>query len=237
MTRHMFYALMVMTVFHKSALGFIPVMDVASLKQNALVLAMSITNVKNQVQQMERELKWMADKVKSLKDLGFNDWHKIESHLRFLDDIGRHTDSLSYNYKNISSNVDRLYKNSGAPFGKRYEQWQEQKYKSIKKALVAHGVLQTSEAQMGNVSSLIKASRRSMNDKQVLETVAELNAIHAQQLDELKTIIVTDSRAKQSAMLQEISKERAMRDSDQQFMKNFGQKKKQKHLYKLPSLS
>ena len=229
--------LFVLLSAHKGAFCFIPVTDAAAAVHAAKAALQTAETIKNQMEQMDREIRWMIERTKSLKDIGFNDWNKIEKHLRFLDEFNRLTDSLTFGYKNISSNIDRLYKTSKEPFGNRYEKWQEQKYNSIKKAMVAHGVLENSKTQMGKVSSLIKSSRTSKNDKQVLETVAELNAIHAQQLDELKTIIATDSRAKQSALMEETSKEHAMRETDQQFMKGFGKKKKEKQLTRLPSLS
>ena len=211
--------------------------DGANLFQNTITAVKAAAQLENQIRQMERDAKYMAQQLESLGQLGWKDPYTLQRHLDFFDSLKGRTDTLTYNYKNLDSNFRRLYGSKDKPIDKKLDDWSTQTEISIHKAMKSHGSIEDSNKKMESVSSLIDKQRKAQGDLAAIQVLGELMAIHSRQLEELKTIITLDSRAKQSRMMEDKSIEKARAEQSKHLMKDFKKPMKAKRpMTKFPSL-
>lgn len=219
------------------ALGQWVVSDPANLAQNTLTAVRTLAQVENQVEQMRRDAEYMKNQLQSLKELGWQDSYKFQKHLDFLDSLKGRTDTLTYNYKNVDANFRRLYATKDKPIDKKLDDWSTQTETSLQKAMKSHGAIEDSKKKMESVSSLIDKQRQAQGDLAAIQVLGELMAIQSRQLEELKTIITLDSRAKQSRMMEDKSIEKARAEQSKHLMKDFKKPMKAKRpMTQFPSL-
>ena len=224
-------------IFVNSAWAGIPVLDPTNLAQNTITAVQSLRQAENQIKQMERELEYTTRQLQSLKELGWNDPYALQRHLEFFQSLKNRSDTLTYNYKNLDSNFRRLYSTKDKPIDKRLDDWSQQTETSIQASMKSHGAVDDSKKKMETVSSLIEKQRRAQGDLAAIQVLGELMAIQSRQLEELKTIITLDSRAKQSRMMEDKSIEKARVEQSRHLMKDFNKPMKAKRpMTKFPSL-
>lgn len=212
-------------------------MDPMNLAQNSLTALQTLLQLKNQVEQMKRDAEYTARQLQSLKELGFKDQYSLERHLEFFDSLKWKTQALTYNYKSLDSNFRRLYSTKDKPIDKKLDDWSAQTESSIQASMKSHGAVEDSNKKMESVSDLIEKQRKAQGDLAAIQTLCELSAIQSRQLEELKTIITLDSRAKQSQMMEGKSIEKARAEQSRHLMKDFKKPMKaKKPLKKFPSL-
>lgn len=206
------------------------VVDGPAMTQNLL-------NYAKMAEQVLQDAEYMKNQVKSLESLGWKDPYALQRHLDFFNSLKGRADTLTYNYKNLDSNFRRLYSTKDKPIDKKLDDWSKQTETSIQASMKSHGSIQESNKKMETVSNLIDKQRSAQGDLAAIQVLGELIAIQSRQLEELKTIIALDSRAKQSRMMEDKSIEKARAEQSRHLMKDFKKPMKAKRpMKKFPSL-
>lgn len=209
------------------------VSDPASLTQSQM-------NYARMAKQMAQDAQYMKNQLQSLDQLGWKDPYTLQRHLDFFNSLKSRANTLTYNYKSLDSNFRRLYSTKDKPtdkIDKKLDDWSKQTETSIQASMKSHGAIEDSNKKMETVSSLIDKQRKAQGDLAAIQVLGELMAIHSRQLEELKTIITLDSRAKQSRMMEDKSIEKARAEQSRHLMKDFKKPMKAKRpMKKFPSL-
>lgn len=213
------------------------VSDPENLAQNALNHLELAAQTANQVRQLKQDLKFMQQQTQSLVDLGWKDSYALQRHLDFFNSLRWRVKGLNNDYKRLDHDFRHLYKIKNKPIDQKLSDWNHQTEKSIQRAMKSHGGVEDSAQRMETVSSLIEKQRLAQGDLAALQTLGELMAIQARQIEELKTIIMLDSRAKQSRMMEGKSLDKARSEHEKHLMKDFNKPQKARRpLKRFPSL-
>ncbi|MBL4818870.1 MAG: hypothetical protein JKY15_06530 [Deltaproteobacteria bacterium] len=202
-----------------------------------LTLAKTLLHFKKQAEQMQQEAEHFGRQVQSLSEIGWQDTYKLEQQLRYFGSLQRRAKALAFKYKLIDQDFNRLYSTKNDSVEKKMNAWDKQTENSIRDSMKSHSVLNDSKRKMQSVSDLLKAQRRAQGNLAALQTLGELTGIMARQIEELKTIVAMDSRAKQSQLMEDRALKKAAKEYGKHVMKDFAKPRKAKRpLKRLPTL-
>jgi len=231
-----FGPILIITFWAATGRPAIPVVDVGSIEQTTITAVKTAAMLKNQIEQMKSDLDYMNKQLQTLSQLGWQDSYKLQQHLEFFDSLRGKVDTLMFDYRQMDNRFRDLYSTKDAPVSKKLADWNAQTERSILAAMKAHGAVNNSEATLRSVSNLIEKQRRAQGDLAAIQTLGELSAIQTRQMEELKTIVALDSRAKQSQLMEEKSQKKAQKDFENYLMSDVNKKEKLKPMRKLPKL-
>lgn len=228
--------LMLMVLGSAPALGQWAVADAANVAQTTLTAKNTAQQLKKQIEQMTADAERWKKQLQSLRELGWEDSYKLRQHLDYFDSVKGKVDSLAFDYREMDRRFNNLYSRKGEPFEKKFADWNKQTDDSIRAAMTSHGALKDSRRTIVSVAELVEKQRRAQGDLAAIQTLGELAAIQSRQLEDLKTVIALDSRAKQSQLMEERSHKKTSKDFEAFLMSDVGKKEKARPMRKLPKL-
>lgn len=210
----------------------LPVFDSINWLQNISMIVQQFQQIQITKNQIERELK-AAKSV--LSRMGKLNPDSVDSLARQIKQFRLGVRGIGYGYQNVSKQFDRLYATNG-DFTKKLEAWQKQSDNSVKDAMSSHGLLQNSQENMKDLNEVLQAKRNSESEAEALQAMGEINAIQSRQLADLSQMIASDSRAKQSVLMEKRSLDKKQRAEAEELMKNFNEHETSMPLTHLPPL-
>lgn len=221
----------VVLVFSLNAMGF-TVIDPSNLVKNAAQVLKQI----DQIEQTKRRIEFQTNSaIRFAKKLDGYKFTDIKGLLRDIRSFQYRARSISYTYKSIVSQFEKTYGKQG-DFAKNYGDWEKQSDDSIKDAMEAQGLIEHSDKQMQDLDRAIVAKNDAKTDAETLQAIGEVNAVQTKQLNDLKTIIATDARARHSVIMEQRAKEKELKNHEAQLMEGFNDHKKSRPLSHFPSL-
>lgn len=217
---------------HVSASAQWIVEDPASIAQNALILERQIEEITQMAKRIEFEVnaaKRFAGKLEGYK------FSNIQNLIRDLKSFRNRARAISYSYKGIVHDFERLYGKDGR-FEKNFTAWEKQSDDSIKDSMHAQALLENSDAHMNDLDKVTKVKAESEGEAETLNAISEINTIQSKQLADLTHIIGTDARARQSVIMEERAKQKDQRAYEERLMRDFNQHGKSRPLAHFPSL-
>jgi P-type conjugative transfer protein TrbJ len=164
----------------------------------------------------------------------YRDFNSIDDMIRNISSFRARSRSIGYTYDSISHQFDSFYGEKGSK--KDYRAWQKQSDDSIKDAMVAQGRLEKSEKHMVDLEHVVAEKRSDQDQAATLQAIGEINAIQSKQLADLNEVVATDSRAKQSVIMEERARQKELANYEAHLMKDFNVHRKSRPLTHFPSL-
>ena len=198
----------------------------------------SVGSVVGNVMSTVGGLQELAEKGKRLlSDLGFFGLDRFEDQLKFIDDFYGDVDTLTFNYRRLDREFNKLYNTQeGESFEENFEGWQKQSRHSILQAMRSHGVITGSKEKGKQVSELLRVMRKAEGETQVMQAIAEISAIQTRQLEELQHLLAFDSRAKHSMLMKQIKWEHEAFMQSYHLRTGWSKKREARGLTALPDL-
>lgn len=232
MTKQLMIKTLILVFAAKSAFAGMPVFDYAGWVAKAESIRQQILQIRILKDQITRELNAANRLVDTIKNLNINSYDDIRRKISMFRTKAR---SIGYTYDRIRKEMEKVYGAKG-DFKKRYQSWQKQTDESIKDAMVSHGVLLNSKQNIDDINAILKSNRLARAEKANLQALAEINAIQSRQLDLLTEIIATDSRAKQSALMEERAHKQSLLENERRMWKDFDKHEESHPLSSFPKL-
>lgn len=210
----------------------VPVFDPTNLIENAAQVLKQIEQVEQTAARIEFQINSATRFAKKLKGYKFSNIRDLLSDIRSFQYRAR---SIGYTYKSVVHQFENVYGKRGH-YSKNYDAWEKQSDESIKDAMEAQGLIERSDGQMQDLNQAVLSKNKAESDAETLQAIGEVNAIQAKQLNDLKQIIATDARARQSVIMEQRAKEREQKHYEAHLMKDFNIHKKSRPLTHFPSL-
>jgi P-type conjugative transfer protein TrbJ len=205
--------------------GF-PVIDPMNLIENGLQVLKQI----DQIEQTAARIKFQVNSaLRFAKKLNNYEFSSVGDLLRDIRSFQYRARSIGYTYKSIVSQFEKTYGKKG-DFSKNYSAWEKQSDDSIKDAMEAQGLIEHSDKQMQDLNQAIIAKSKAETEEETLQAIGEVNAIQTKQLNDMKQIIATDARARNSVIMEQRAKEREQKRYEANLMKDFNVHKKSRPL-------
>lgn len=218
-------------LFSVNAIGF-TVFDPTNLVENAAQVLKQI----DQIEQTAARIKFQTNSaIRFAKKLDGYKFTDIRGLLRDIRSFRYRVRSIGYTYKSVVNQFEKTYGKYGE-FAKNHGDWEKQSDDSIKDAMEAQGLVEHSDKQMQDLDRAIVAKNSAETDAETLQAIGEVNAVQTQQLNDLKHIIATDARARQSVVMEQRAKEKELRNYEAHLMEGFNEHKKSRPLAHFPSL-
>lgn len=213
--------------------------DPINFGQNTAHFAKEVAHFAKQIEDIERTAARIEYEINAAKRLGQRlkkfDLTSISSISRQINSLRSRARSIGYAYEGVANQFERFY-GRGGRFSPKFKDWQKQSDESIKDAMVSQGLLERSEKHMVDLDKVVEDKRNALGDSDTLQALGEINAIQSKQIADLSEIVATDARAKQSAMMEERSKQKDLQDYEAHLMKDFEKHGKSRPLTHFPSL-
>ena len=222
--------------FASYTFAVMPVADATSLAESVKQTFITLHQIRIQKEKIEKDIAFMTRQIESLGSLGFEDVYRLDEHIKRISGFQEGIRKISYRYRSIDAQFEKLYGPSKKPFKKRFKAWEKQTDQSIKEAMKAHGLIDTSRKRLWKIDDLIAKQRKAKGDLAALQVLAEINAEQARQMNDLTHIIAADSRAKQSQIMEKRSSEKGAREASMRLLDGFNVHKKSRPLSYLPTL-
>jgi len=218
-------------LFSVNALG-ISVVDPVNLVENAAQVVKQIEQLERTAARIEFQVNSATRFANKLNGYKFRD---IKGLLRDIRSFQHRARSIGYTYKSIVKQFDKTYGKRGE-FAKNYGDWEKQSDDSIKDAMEAQGLIEHSDKQMQDLDRAIVAKEAAETNEETLQAIGEVNAVQTKQFNDLKYIVATDARARQSVIMEQRAKEKELKQYEAHLMDDFNVHKKSRPLSHFPSL-
>lgn len=209
------------------------VVDAANVTQTTITAVKTAEQLKNQVEQMRRDLENTIKQARTLADLGWNR-AELRDYLNFVRGLKSKVNSMLKNYEDI----DRTFaRHGGETFKDRRKQWDERTEESIRASLMANGIVSKEENKNRTVDQLLNKLDTAENMLQAAQAIGNLLQVQSSQLDTLTTIVAADAQAKQLKLAKSHSVKQDKESHEANMARNWGERKTGVPWKKLPNFS
>jgi len=230
------FLLALMLLLGSSAKALIPVTDLAHIAETAAMAANVFAQLIEQRKKIQQDFEYMKNQLRKLKELGWKDSYKLKEHMALFDSFKSRVKSITYDYENLDREFFKTYGSDAPDFRNKHKAWDRNTEDAIRSSLKSHGYLKDSKRKLIKISDLVTKQRSAQGQMQVLQTLVELNAIQARQMEELKQIIALDSRSKQLRVMEERSQGKAAQQRGKNLLRDFDKHRPSKPMSRLPRL-
>jgi P-type conjugative transfer protein TrbJ len=209
-----------------------PVFDYSNMMQNIITITAQADEIQRKINRVQRQVESARRFSRKLQGYKFTN---IRDLLRQIRSFRYRVRSIGYTYKSIVGQFEKTYGTKGN-FSQKYSAWEKQSDDSIKDAMEAQGLVERSDGQMQDLNQAILSKNSAETDAETMQAIGEVNAIQAKQLNDLKQIIATDARARQSVIMEHRANEKAQREYEAHLMSDFSEPRTSRPLAHFPSL-
>lgn len=211
------------------------VFDAANFGQLVISIVNQLAQIRATNERIDREVKALEKISEKIKEFSRGDTNKISDLVDQINSFRSRVRSIGYTYDGVAQQFDKIYGTKHG-FQKNFQAWEKQSDDSVRDAMISQGLIEKSAQHMADLDKIIKEKRNNQGQEATLQAIGEINAIQSKQLANLSEIITTDSRAKTSVIMEDRSKNKELKNYENNLMKDFNKHSKSRPLSHFPSL-
>ena len=193
-----------------------------SLFYSKIAAIKSTTILVKQAIQMAKDVEYFKQQTESLVDFDWSSLVGITEHLNEMSDFMRKTSRISEKYDKMASKFERKYGRKAGDFSKKADEWEAESWEATRNVFENSGTLaKGAPARRKEIKELVRQTRKVKGNKQALQVIAATLSVQTKQLEELKSILIADSQAKQSVVMSDKVNREKIRKSNKDFLRGF----------------